>query len=67
MGHLRGMLIHGGEHCVVFCLPNAGYYEQMYYQSNWVEIYNRVGVSLFLWNYSGYGSSTGTPNPRRII
>lgn len=31
IGHLGGMLIHGGEHCVVFCLPNAGYYEQMYY------------------------------------
>lgn len=26
-----------------------------------------MGVTLFLWNYSGYGTSTGSPDPKRII
>jgi len=24
---------------MIFCLPNAGYYENMYYDSDWIDIY----------------------------
>lgn len=58
----------GGQgSCIVFCLPNGSYYEQMYYQSSWVEVYGGLGVSLLVWNYSGYGESRGNPSPKQLL
>jgi len=48
---------------LVWCSPNAAYYETMVYQSNWLNFWLGRGVSLFLFNYSGYGRSSGTPSP----
>lgn len=51
---------------VIWCNPNAGYYETMVYQASWLNFWLRHGINLFLFNYSGYGSSTGLPTPARI-
>jgi len=51
---------------IIWCNPNAGYYETMVYQANWLNFWLSHGVNLFLFNYAGYGSSTGLPTPSRI-
>lgn len=47
---------------IVFCNPNAAYYEFAYFQTDWIELYVSAGVNLVMWNYRGYGRSTGKPN-----
>ena len=39
---------------ILFCNPNAGYYEFMFYESEWIEFYHKRNINLFLWNYRGY-------------
>jgi hypothetical protein len=51
---------------ILFCNPNAGYYEFSFYQSEWIEYYTNLGINLFLWNYRGYGLTKGWPNPTRL-
>ncbi len=48
---------------MIICCPNAGYYECLHYENDWIEFYIKNGLSVFLWNYRGYGRSTGTPAP----
>lgn len=48
---------------VVWCNPNAGYYETMVYESQWLDLYLAQGCHVFLFNYSGFGRSTGIPSP----
>ena len=48
---------------ILLCNPNAGLYEFAYYQSEWLDFYNSLGITVFVWNYRGYGRSQGTPNP----
>ena len=45
---------------MIFCNPNAAYYEYLYYQVEWIRYYTSSGINVFLWNYRGYGRSTGT-------
>lgn len=53
---------------VVFCNPNAGYYEYAYaFQEQWIEFYTTRGMNLFLWNYRGYGRSEGYPTPANLL
>ncbi len=53
---------------VVFCNPNAGYYEYSHdFQDQWVEFYTSRGLSLFLWNYRGYGRSQGSPSAQAVM
>ncbi|OMJ94397.1 hypothetical protein SteCoe_2449 [Stentor coeruleus] len=47
---------------IVFCNPNAAYYEFAYFQTDWIELYVSAGVNLVMWNYRGYGRSAGKPN-----
>eukprot|EP00747_Dinoflagellata_sp_TGD_P221215 gnl/TRDRNA2_/TRDRNA2_93082_c0_seq1.p1 gnl/TRDRNA2_/TRDRNA2_93082_c0~~gnl/TRDRNA2_/TRDRNA2_93082_c0_seq1.p1 ORF type:complete len:888 (+),score=146.17 gnl/TRDRNA2_/TRDRNA2_93082_c0_seq1:138-2801(+) len=48
---------------IVWCNPNAGYYETMVYESHWLDFYLDQGCNVFLFNYSGFGRSTGNPTP----
>ncbi|CAN0179894.1 unnamed protein product [Scytosiphon promiscuus] len=56
--------------CVLFCNPNAGYYESMVLAGegsrNWVSFYTSVGCDVFLFNYRGYGRSGGKASPESI-
>lgn len=49
------------EIVVVYCCPNGGFYEYIYYQTDWLEFYLEIGVSVVLWNYRSYGRSEGSP------
>lgn len=53
--------------CVLFCNPNAGYYEFTYFQSEWLEYYITSGIDVVLWNYRGFGKSSGKPDIRVLI
>lgn len=44
---------------IIFCLPNAGFYELMQQDTTWLDIYQRLRIRLVVWNYPGYGRSTG--------
>jgi pimeloyl-ACP methyl ester carboxylesterase len=51
---------------VLFCSPNAGFYEgvsQCDINSSWVGLYLKCGLDVCMFNYRGYGLSTGTPYP----
>lgn len=48
---------------MVVCCPNAGYYEFLFFESDWVNFYLRKGLNVFIWNYRGYGRSRGLPSP----
>lgn len=60
---LRGGLPVFSGPVLVWCSPNAAYYETMVYQAGWLNFWLSRGVSIFLFNYSGYGRSSGTPSP----
>lgn len=53
--------------CVIFCNPNAGYYEFTYFQSEWLEFYITRNIDVVLWNYRGFGKSTGKPEIKSLI
>lgn len=40
-----------------------GYAEVSIYNSEWVDFYMDFGINVVLWNYRGYGASSGTPSP----
>jgi len=43
---------------VLFCNPNACFYEYSHYQSEWVQYYTqRLGFNVITFNYRGYGRS----------
>lgn len=48
---------------IVWCNPNAAYYETMAYESHWLDFYLSQGCSVMVFNYSGFGRSEGTPSP----
>lgn len=52
---------------VMFCNPNAGFYEFIYFQSEWLEFYVGRGVDVFLWNYRGFGKSSGKPDLKSLV
>lgn len=51
---------------VIWCNPNAGYYETMVYEHHWLNFYVGQGCNVFLFNYSGFGRSTGRPSPAAL-
>ena len=51
---------------VLYCLPNAGYYEYLYYQSSWIDFYLKSNINILLFNYRGYGTSQGSPSIPRL-
>lgn len=52
---------------MLFCNPNAGFYEFAFYQSEWFEFYMRAGINLMMWNYPGYGRTKGPPSMSKIF
>lgn len=47
---------------VLYCNPNAGHYEcatHAPFSSDWVDLYTSLGCDVMLFNYRGYGRSTG--------
>jgi predicted alpha/beta-fold hydrolase len=42
---------------MIFCNPNACYYEYLPYQTEWVDFYYSLGVNLVIWNYRCYNRS----------
>lgn len=43
---------------VLFCNPNACFYEFINYQSEWLQYYTKVlGFNVIVFNYRGYGRS----------
>ena len=47
---------------IIICGPNGASYEIFAYTDKWIEYYLDFGISVFLWNYRGYGESKGTVN-----
>lgn len=47
------------EKVIIFCQPNAGYYELSGFQSTLIQFYLEHNVTVVLWNYRGYGYSDG--------
>lgn len=52
---------------MLFCNPNAGFYEFAFYQSEWFEFYMKLGVNLMMWNYPGYGRTSGSPTIKKLL
>ncbi|OMJ79688.1 hypothetical protein SteCoe_20256 [Stentor coeruleus] len=52
---------------MLFCNPNAGFYEFAFYQSEWFEFYMKTGINLMMWNYPGYGRTKGPPSMSKIF
>ena len=52
---------------MLFCNPNAAFYEYVYYNSEWLDYYVNMGINVFLWNYRGYGRSQGSPSPSALM
>jgi hypothetical protein len=44
---------------MIFCNPNACFYEYLPYQTEWIDYYHDLGVNLVIWNYRCYGRSGG--------
>lgn len=49
------------ESMVIICQPNSCCYEMMSSDSSSMDIFIENGIFVFLWNYRGYGRSTGSP------
>jgi hypothetical protein len=58
----HGMEIVAGN-TMIICNPNMAFAEVSQYSSEWPEFYLAFGINVVLWNYRGYGRSTGTPSP----
>lgn len=52
---------------MVYCNPNAGFYEFSFHRSEWFEFYCELGINLVLWNYPGYGRSPGPACLKKIF
>ncbi|CAD8108203.1 unnamed protein product [Paramecium primaurelia] len=52
---------------VLFCNPNGGYYEYMFYDCNWFRFYENHQINVIVWNYRQYGQSTGQINPKALL
>jgi uncharacterized protein len=48
---------------MVICNPNAGYAEVQQYSNEFLDFYLDFGINVVLWNYRGYGNSSGIPSP----
>jgi len=52
----------------VYCLPNAGVFElSAIGDSTMLDNLTKNGVPLLMWNYRGYGYSTGSPSMQNLI
>eukprot|EP00929_Paragymnodinium_shiwhaense_P033873 TRINITY_DN18520_c0_g1_i5.p1 TRINITY_DN18520_c0_g1~~TRINITY_DN18520_c0_g1_i5.p1 ORF type:complete len:887 (-),score=208.89 TRINITY_DN18520_c0_g1_i5:44-2704(-) len=51
---------------LIYCQPNAGFMELMLHSPKLLDFYQQRGINVFLFNYSGYGRSSGRPTPAAI-
>lgn len=62
----EGKYDNGSRPLVLFCSPNAGFYEcisQFNFDKSWFGFYLNHGMDVFVYNYRGYGRSQGAPTP----
>jgi pimeloyl-ACP methyl ester carboxylesterase len=52
---------------MIYCGGNAMFYENWQFDSDWLEFYRGNGINVFAWNYRGFGSSEGSPNPAKMF
>jgi len=45
---------------MIICGPNASPYQIFAYSNKWIEYYLENGINVLLWNYRGFGDSSGT-------
>lgn len=60
----------GGAGVVLYCNPNAGFYESLSLvprNSSYVGMYLDMGYDVVVYNYRGYANSEGTPTPDRLV
>ena len=50
----------------VICQPNSHPYEMSFYEQSILKFFLENNVHVFLWNYRGYGKSTGSPSLENI-
>ncbi|CAI2379335.1 unnamed protein product [Moneuplotes crassus] len=63
---VENKLNEGNRHApaVMICNPNCVYYENFgIYEDQFFNFFLRNGFNVFLWNYRGYGRSTGSISP----
>ena len=48
---------------MLFCNPNGAQYETIFHDTRWANFYLSQGMNIFLWNYRGFGESSGVPDP----
>lgn len=57
----------GSNTFVLFCNPNAVFYEYLNYQSEWLQYYTqRLGFNVIIFNYRGYGRSDMSSSSRLL-
>lgn len=55
-----------GNPTMLYCNPNACFFEFTVYQNEWLDYYVNNGINVILWNYWGYGKTKGSVNPYKI-
>lgn len=56
-----------GHPLAVICQPNAGYYEMAGEEPRMLELFHKQGYSTMLWNYRGFGHSSGSASMELIV
>lgn len=51
---------------VIFCNPNADFFEAAAYHNDFVDVYLRHGINVVLFNHRGFGRSEGLPSPQIV-
>ena len=66
---LECAIIHGrkneridNEDSVLICNPNGAYLQYFGIESSYINFYLDKKLKIILWNYRGYGCSTGIPS-----
>lgn len=47
--------------CAIISGPNGAFLQYFAMESQYIKMYLDMGLQVVLWNYRGYGQSTGTP------
>lgn len=51
------------QQVVILCSPNAVRFEVYALYPDWIEFYRGMGMHVVVWNYRGFGRSSGSPSP----
>lgn len=67
-GHMDGSNDWQERSTFILCNSNAMYYQQMVHASHcfYLKFFLEKGINVFVWNYRGYGRSSGTPCPDNL-